>query len=206
VIFFTSILSYLIGSIPFAYILIKIYVKQDIRIIGSGNVGAMNSYETTGKKWIGIVVFFLDMLKGLAAVLIVCFISENDFLSVALSVIFAVVGHNYSIFLKFKGGRGLATAVGVGLATFPLAVVFWGIFWLIGIYILKKDLFIANAIALICSPIAFYFLPDNWILSSSIFAINQTLFIKSTVALLCAVIFLAHIEPLKQIFNKKDAE
>ncbi len=203
-IFVVIIFSYLLGSIPFAYILIRFYAKEDIRTIGSGNVGAMNSYETTGKKWIGIVVFFLDMLKGLAAVLLAVWLTGNDFLAVALSVLVSVLGHNYSIFLKFKGGRGLATAVGSGILTVPIAILFWGIFWLIGIYIIKKGLFIANAFALIAAPIAFYFLPEKLIFASSILNIQNVLFVKLAVVLLCQIIFLAHIKPLKDSFNQKD--
>jgi len=197
------ILSYFIGSIPFAYILIRLYTKQDIRTIGSGNVGAMNSYETTGKKWIGFAVFFLDMLKGLAVVLLARLLTNNDFLSVVVAALTTVIGHNYSVFLKFKGGRGLSTAVGMALLTVPFAIVFWGIFWLIGIYIIKKDLVISNVIALICTPVAFYLLPDKIISSTTLLNIHNFLFIKLVVLILCVILFLAHIEPLKLLLSKK---
>ncbi|MFH1049939.1 MAG: glycerol-3-phosphate acyltransferase [bacterium] len=203
-IFVVIIISYLLGSIPFAYILIRLYSKQDIRTIGSGNVGAMNSFETTGKKWIGIVVFFLDMLKGLLAVIIAHRLTDNDFLPVVSAVLLVILGHNYSVFLKFKGGRGLATAVGSALLTAPIIILFWGIFWLIGIFILKKELIIANTIALAGTPIAFYFLSENLISYTSILNTPNILMIKLAVFLLCAIIFLAHVEPLKQSLNKKD--
>lgn len=204
-IFLIAILSYLIGSIPFAYILIKIYAKKDLRTIGSGNIGAMNSFETTGKKWIGIVVFFLDMLKGLASVVITYILTDNDFYSVNISALMAVIGHNYSIFLKFKGGRGLSTAVGVAALTFPLAVVLWGLFWLFGIFILRKDLFIANTIASIGAPLVYFFLPEKLITSTSFLAIPVLLYIKLFVIMVCIIILLAHIKPLIQVINKKDA-
>ncbi|ROL62467.1 glycerol-3-phosphate acyltransferase [Bacteroidetes/Chlorobi group bacterium ChocPot_Mid] len=205
-IYFIAILSYLIGAIPFAYILLKIYAKKDIRLIGSGNVGAMNSYETTGKKWIGVVVFILDMLKGFITVLLAYYITANNFWLVIVSTMFSVLGHNYSVFLKFKGGRGLSTAVGVALLTFPIAVLLWGIFWAIVKLLLKKDLFIANTIASVASPLVFYFLPDKLITSSSILDIPDLIYIKLAVILLCVIILLAHLKPLIQITRKKDAE
>lgn len=205
-IFLIAILSYLIGAIPFAYILIKLYAKQDIRSIGSGNVGAMNSYETTGKKWIGIIVFILDMLKGLIAVILTYFITNNNSQLILVSIIFSVLGHNYSIFLKFKGGRGLSTAVGVASLTFPLALSIWGIFWIIVKFPLKKDLFIANSIASIASPLIFYFLPDTIIAATSILDIPNLIYLKFTLILLCLIILLAHLKPLMKITKKKDVE
>jgi len=70
-VFLSIILSYLIGSLPFAYLFFKIFRKQNITQEGSGNVGAMNSYEITGKKWIGVLVFILDCLKGFFAILLI---------------------------------------------------------------------------------------------------------------------------------------
>jgi len=116
--------AYLLGSVPFAYLVTKAVRGIDIREVGSGNVGATNVGRALGRKW-GILVFALDVLKGflptLAALLLHgCVIGQVKLpLGVALTGFAAVAGHNWPIFLKFKGGKGMATSCGVFLAVFP---------------------------------------------------------------------------------------
>lgn len=118
-----AILSYLIGSIPTAYIFVRWIKKADIRKIGSGNVGATNALRVLGKGW-GITILVLDILKGLLPVIILGSLfapsvslaqERNLFIIIGLS---AICGHNWTIFLNFKGGKGVATTLGVliGLA------------------------------------------------------------------------------------------
>ncbi len=118
-----AILSYLIGSIPTAYIFVRLIKGADIRNIGSGNVGATNALRALGKGW-GIIVLTLDILKGLLPVVILgglfapsisLDLERNLFVIIGLS---AICGHNWTIFLNFKGGKGVATTLGVliGLA------------------------------------------------------------------------------------------
>jgi glycerol-3-phosphate acyltransferase PlsY len=120
--------AYLIGSVPFAYLIAKAVRGIDIREIGSGNVGATNVGRALGRHW-GILVFALDVLKGflptLAALLLHgCRVGEPALPpGVALAGFAAVAGHNWPIFLKFKGGKGMATSCGVFLALFPLGVL-----------------------------------------------------------------------------------
>jgi glycerol-3-phosphate acyltransferase PlsY len=120
--------AYLLGSVPFAYLIAKAVRGIDIREVGSGNVGATNVGRALGRKW-GILVFALDVLKGflptLAALLLHgCRIGEPELpLGVALAGFAAVAGHNWPVFLKFKGGKGMATSCGVFLAVFPLGLL-----------------------------------------------------------------------------------
>jgi acyl phosphate:glycerol-3-phosphate acyltransferase len=120
--------AYLVGSVPFAYLIAKAVRGIDIREVGSGNVGATNVGRALGRKW-GILVFALDVLKGflptLAALLAHgCRIGEPALpLGVALTGFAAVAGHNWPVFLKFKGGKGMATSCGVFLAVFPLGLL-----------------------------------------------------------------------------------
>ena len=110
------ILSYLLGSIPFALIIGKIGYRVDVREHGSGNLGTTNTFRVLGKK-AGILVLLGDMGKGfIAALLPLLFGSE---MSLLLAGIPAVVGHSYPIFAKFKGGKSVATSGGVLLASFP---------------------------------------------------------------------------------------
>jgi glycerol-3-phosphate acyltransferase PlsY len=120
--------AYLVGSVPFAYLIAKAVRGIDIREVGSGNVGATNVGRALGRKW-GILVFVLDVLKGFLPTLGALLAHECRIgapalpLGVALTGFAAVAGHNWPIFLKFKGGKGMATSCGVFLAVFPLGLV-----------------------------------------------------------------------------------
>lgn len=111
-----SLTGYLIGSIPFSYIIGKLK-GIDIRKVGSGNVGGANVRRALGFKY-GFLAFILDFLKGLISALIPKFLGSSPFYSF-LSGFFAALGHSYSIFLKFQGGRGIATSLGFLFTLFP---------------------------------------------------------------------------------------
>lgn len=112
-IFFAIILSYLLGSIPTAYIVGRIYKDIDIRQHGSGNVGASNTFRVLGKKC-GIFVLTMDILKGvLALVMIGNLLGVDSVYGRVVLGVAAVCGHNWTIFLEFQGGKGIATSLGV---------------------------------------------------------------------------------------------
>lgn len=113
---FIAILSYFIGNISFSYILGKLLTKKDVRDFGSGNAGTTNAIRAFGKK-IGIMVFIGDVLKGIIAVLIGQSILGD--LGGYVAGIFVVVGHNWPALLKFKGGKGVATTIGVMIIINP---------------------------------------------------------------------------------------
>ncbi|MDZ4678718.1 MAG: glycerol-3-phosphate 1-O-acyltransferase PlsY [Oligoflexia bacterium] len=118
----TLIGAYLIGSIPFGVIVSRFVSGRDVRAQGSGNIGATNVARMMGKKW-GIFVLFLDGLKGFLVVKAVgCFFTEDIFLLSNLAALAAIVGHCFPIYLKFKGGKGVATALGVVTALSPLTL------------------------------------------------------------------------------------
>ena len=107
-----AIYSYLLGSIPFGLVLTKIFLKKDIRTVGSGNIGTTNVLRT-GNKFLAITTLTLDLLKGYISVYISIFYFES---LVFLSALICFVGHIFPIWLKFKGGKGVATYLGVILA------------------------------------------------------------------------------------------
>ena len=111
--------SYLLGSIPFGLVFGR-FKGKDPRNHGSRNIGATNIARVLGKKW-GIITLFCDMLKGLTPVLLARYLDLSS-MSIALSGLAAVAGHCFSIFLAFKGGKGVATALGVFLGICPKAV------------------------------------------------------------------------------------
>ncbi len=192
---FIAIISYLIGSIPFALILSKIFAGYDIRQEGSKNIGARNSYEVTGKKWIGLSVLLLDMSKGLLPAFLSKFL--NGSIDCALfALLFAVIGHNFSAFIKFKGGRGLSTAFGGFLYIAPLVPVIWLLLYLIA-RIIKDDVHFKSAFATTLVPLILFIRSDK-IFSEynfqGLFALKYYPYIS---ILICLVILLKHIEPIK---------
>ena len=135
------LLSYLIGAIPNGYVIGKVFFKKDIREFGSGNTGATNSFRVLGKP-AGFIVTFLDIFKGFITVFFPLWFPVHaqgpisTFFTHGLIVgIFAIIGHVYPIYLKFKGGKAVATSAGVVLGVNPivlliLAVIFFGILYL----------------------------------------------------------------------------
>jgi glycerol-3-phosphate acyltransferase PlsY len=126
-----GIISYLMGSIPFGYILTKIFLKQDIRQIGSGNIGATNALRT-GNKLIGYSTLILDTAK---AIIPVIYVKINYPELIYIASLCAFLGHVFPIWLKFKGGKGVATYVGILFSiNIILGIIFvlsWGIIFLI---------------------------------------------------------------------------
>ena len=132
-IFLIGIISYLMGSVPFGFILTKIFLKKDIREIGSGNIGATNALRT-GNKTIGYSTLVLDILKAVAPVIYVK-IFYQDFLYIAS--LCAFLGHVFPIWLKFKGGKGVATYVGILFAINIYFGIIFTISWFITFFISK---------------------------------------------------------------------
>jgi acyl phosphate:glycerol-3-phosphate acyltransferase len=150
-----ALFSYLIGSIPSGYLVAKSQ-GIDIRQHGSKNIGATNVLRVMGKKW-GYLVFFCDSFKGFASVKLGALIAAHALLSPVLGGVIAaiacILGHNYTIWLRFKGGKGIATSGGVVLALFPVLVVLcvaviWFVVFFAGRYVSLAS--IAAAVALPC--------------------------------------------------------
>lgn len=128
------VVSYLLGSIPFGYLLVRIFRGEDVRQTGSGNIGATN-VARTGSKGLAIATLLLDALKGYVAVAHVFFLAAHHsdhvpdygpysvYILAALAGFCAIVGHMFPVWLHFKGGKGVATAVGAFLGIAPLAVL-----------------------------------------------------------------------------------
>lgn len=196
----TSIIGYLIGSIPSAFLIIKSKNGLDIRNLGSGNVGTLNSYEVTNSKHIGITVLFFDLIKGIISVFLAKNIIEDTFLIGIISLNFAVLGHCYSIWIKFKGGRGLATAAGGALLLAPYILVIWLLIWLT-VYQFRKNIHLANIFA--TTAVIFFTLFLNNLLRSTSFPPAESNFVFGiSVSLLMLIILSKHWTPLLEIIKK----
>ena len=151
------VVAYLLGSIPFAWLLVKLAGRGDVRRIGSGNVGATNAMRAAGWK-VALPVAALDIGKGVAAVLLMRAATANpDW--VAAAGLAAVVGHCFPVWLRFSGGKGVATAAGVFAALawqpFAVVVVVWG-----AVLAAFRGVSLASIVAAAVFPVAFYFLAE----------------------------------------------
>lgn len=194
--------SYLVGSIPFALILVKIFYQKNLLIEGSGNIGARNAYDVTNNPFLGIVIFLLDFFKGFLTIYAVNYLLPNDFVTVLLCGLFVVLGHNFSIYLKFKGGRGLATSAGILLEILPIILPLWCFFWLIVYKLSEKNVHISNFFATIISPFVFYFIPFEAINSFALIRIDSKILLFIFLSLLSFLVIIKHIQPLSQLMRK----
>ena len=143
------LIGYLLGSIPFGVILTRAFGAGDLRQIGSGNIGATNVLRT-GRKDLAAATFLLDIAKGAAAVLVARWLCHGHELGAAAA---AFVGHCYPVWLKFKGGKGVATLMGIVLAlAWPIALIY-GVVWL-GLLAIVRISSVAGMTAAASAPVA----------------------------------------------------
>ena len=155
-----SVYSYFLGSIPFGFILTKIFLKQDIRETGSGNIGATNVLRT-GNKLLAILTLVLDFLKGYMTI-IITLKYFNDL--ILLSALICLLGHIFSIWLKFKGGKGVATYLGILLALSVNYFLIFIIVW-VSILLILRYSSLSSILATFGIFIYEYFFLENNILS-----------------------------------------
>ncbi len=155
-------LGYLVGSIPFAFLLVYWKTDLDIRKEGSGNVGTLNSLVVSKSKWLALGVLILDLCKGSAAVLAARALTGADFPHGAAAGLFAVIGHSFPVWLGFKGGRGLAPAAGAFLVLNWLVVPFWLALWGLS-FLLVRAVNPASALACVTTVAgALLAPPETW--------------------------------------------
>ena len=186
------ILFYLVGSLPFALILTKLSGFGDIRNIGSGNIGATNVLRT-GNKLLAIIVLALDILKGLIPYLIIhIYFNELSLLNKIFLCHFAVIGHIYPIWLKFKGGKGVATYIGFLFGLNPYIAISFLLIWLVVAYTSKYSS-LGSLVGIFIAPDYFIFINFNF--NISIFFIY-----------LSFVIIIKHKENIKRLINKTESK
>ena len=159
-----AVYSYLLGSIPFGLVLTKIFLKKDIREIGSGNIGTTNVLRT-GKKSLAVTTLMLDLLKGYFSIVITFAYFEN---LISYSALICFIGHIFPVWLKFKGGKGVATYLGVILALSYKFFLIFGITWLVLSFLFRY----ASLSSIVSSLIVFvysYFYINNFSLILFIF-------------------------------------
>ena len=179
-----SILSYLMGSIPFGFILTKIFLKKDIRDIGSGNIGATNALRT-GNKSLGFGTLFLDVIKAVIPVIYVK-LNYSDYIFIASLCTF--LGHIFPIWLKFKGGKGGATYIGI-LFSINLTIGFIFIAVWFFTFLISKYSSLSSLFGSLSVPIYLFFFTSQ----------NLIFFL-----IMFILIFYTHRENVKRLKNKEE--
>ncbi|MCD4744952.1 MAG: glycerol-3-phosphate 1-O-acyltransferase PlsY [Bacteroidales bacterium] len=194
------VLAYLIGSIPTSVWIGRIFYGLDIRTHGSGNAGATNTIRVLGAK-AGIPVLIFDIFKGWFAVYITNFfwidqLTDNQFVNFKIIMaIAAVIGHIFPVYVGFKGGKGIAALLGIGIALYP-----WAVLIVIGVFLIVLIIFKYVSLASIISAISFPFieiflLHNNKILSLMLLSITIAIFVPIT-----------HKKNIKRLLKKKEAK
>ncbi len=182
-----GIISYLMGSIPFGFILTKIFLKKDIREIGSGNIGATNALRT-GNKLIGYSTLLLDVMK---AILPVLYVKINHPELIYIASLCAFLGHVFPIWLKFKGGKGVATYVGILFTINILLGFIFCVTWLL-IFLISKYSSLSSLIGSLTIPVYIFF---NDQMSNVLFF-----------GIMFVLIFYTHRENIKRLKNKEESK
>jgi glycerol-3-phosphate acyltransferase PlsY len=176
--------SYLLGSIPFGFILTKIFLKKDIRDIGSGNIGATNAFRT-GNKSLGYATLGLDITKAIVTILYIKF-NYPDYIFISYLCVF--LGHVFPIWLKFKGGKGVATYVGILFSINIILGLIFIISWAIT-FLISKYSSLSSLVASLMVPI-YLAIFENY---------NSLFFI-----IMFVLIFYTHRENVKRLKNKEE--
>ena len=185
--FFIVSISYLMGSIPFGYIFTKIFLKKDIRDIGSGNIGATNALRT-GNKLLGYSTLIFDVLKAVVPILIIKF-NYPEFIFLSSLLIF--VGHVFPVWLNFKGGKGVAVYVGILFSLNYILVLIFAFFWFVILVIFRFSSLSSLTASLIIPFYQFLFIDNN----------NYYFYI-----ILFILIFYTHRENIKRLINNTESK
>ena len=181
------LISYFFGSIPFGLILTKIFIGKDIRKIGSGNIGATNVLRS-GNKFMGYLTLTLDILKAVVPILFIKFYYNDQLYIASLSVF---IGHVFPVWLKFNGGKGVATYIGILFCLNYLSGIVFCIIWLLFFFIFKYSS-LSSIVSSFFVPIFKYFF-----ISDPFYYFYFIMFI---------MIFYTHRENIKRLINKTESK
>lgn len=194
-----ALLSFLVGSFPTAYLIVRRRRGKDLREEGSGNIGTLNAYEVTRSRSIGIFVLVIDLCKGAIPVLLIKLFFPSDFIGAAVAFLSVVVGHNYSPWIGWTGGRGLAPAAGASLAFNPLLFVLWVLLWLAAFW-KSRSVHFGNIAATVLAPFVIL-LAEPIFNATSLFPVPGPFSVFIVFFLLCVLVFVKHLGPLRELIE-----
>ena len=179
----------------------KLRNGADIRMEGSGNVGARNFYELTGKKVLSTLIAVIDAAKGAAIIAAVTWHYPDQFLAAAIAATCVVIGHNWNVGLGGKGGRGLATALGVFAILNPVFIVIWAIAYVTGYYVIRRNIHIATIVACIGTALLAWSTPDTAMTVTTRIVLPDATSMRVLIAAICFLLFVRQIEPVREFLS-----
>lgn len=191
-ILFVLAIGYILGAIPFGYIVVRLIAGTDVRQAGSGSTGATNVVRNAGLK-AGAITYLLDVAKGVAAVLLMPAVTPDPAWWCAAAVA-AVVGHMFPVFLKFRGGKGVATGVGAFVVVVPLAVLTTLLVW-IALFWKSRIVSLASIVATALVPL--------WAALWYVVVLGEPLPVRTIVGVSvgCLLIIAKHHENIRRLLN-----
>jgi acyl phosphate:glycerol-3-phosphate acyltransferase len=188
----TAAYSYLLGSIPFGYLLVRAFRGQDVRQTGSGNIGATNVSRTS--KGLGALTLFLDALKGLAAVVITRMTFPGNKTLLGAAAFFAIAGHMFPVWLRFRGGKGVATGLGSFIALTPKTILVMFAIFLV-IFLVFRYVSLASVVAVALFPLL------AWIIEPE----RATSRVLPFIAAACLLIIAKHHENIGRLLDHTES-
>ncbi len=206
------LIAYLIGAIPFSFMISKFFYGIDIRKMGSGNVGATNVIRFCGKK-AGAWAYFLDISKGIVAAYVLSLFSQVFFLDreiqswiILTAYFFPIIGHMYPVFLRFKGGKGVAVSVGIFLYLLPIATLSAIIIFLF-LFFITKIISLCSIVAAFLFPFFVYFYQKNklgFVLDYQSFLEKNSNFLFLVSIIIACFIIVKHRGNIKRLLKGKE--
>lgn len=188
----TAAYSYLLGSIPFGYLLVRAFRGQDVRQTGSGNIGATNVSRTS--KGLGALTLVLDALKGLAAVVSTRMFFPGNNALLGTAALFAIVGHMFPVWLRFRGGKGVATGLGSFIALTPKTILVMFAIFLV-IFLVFRYVSLASVVAVALFPLL------AWIIEPE----RATSRVLPFIAAACLLIIAKHHENIRRLLDHTES-
>jgi len=193
------LVGYFVGSIPTGYLAVRVRSGDDIRSGGSGKTGGFNTYTVTRSRLIAIGVGLFDALKGFAVAWTAWWLYPDEPLVQAAGIVGALLGHNYPVWLRFKGGRGLATVAGALFALGQFLLVFWCLVWF-AVYKWKHDIMTANLAASVISLGAVWLVPHTvigWFMIRDV----DPVFYASFTSLILVLLLIGHQDGIRDMIS-----
>jgi glycerol-3-phosphate acyltransferase PlsY len=202
------IFGYAIGAFPTALLFARMHglssLEDQSPPITDQPISSL--WRTTNRAWVDIVINSIDVAKGFLAVHVGMAISGGTFLAPALAGFFAILGHNYNLFVKARYGRGLPAMAGVAAAMNPLPIAVFFVCWLTGYFVIRRNYYVGLLTATFATPILMYTAPELLVKTFMRVPLEKVSQFTIFVVLLAVQVFVRHIEPMREVFNSEDGE
>lgn len=203
---FAALIGYIVGSMPTAWIVMRRARGVDIRNEGSKSIGAHNTYDVSGSKALGLFVMLIDLAKGATTVAICALIFDQWFFAAGIGAAACIAGHNFNVWMGWKGGRGLAPAAGAWLCINPMVVVLWSLMYLTGYFAIRRNVHVGAMSGTLGLAALILGAPDRVLRATSFIELGDPFDAKIAVIAGCFFIFIRLLDPIRAIIAQEALE